>query len=104
MQDYTVEVLGGPSGGRRGQARLLRRPTRIFLHAWESALESGQEYLTLLWPNEMAAETLVLPVVAGRVAATKAADELGGMPVATAMETLERWSRERLNDPRERNR
>ena len=98
-QEYSAEVLSTARGGRIVVANVQRGTLRVFLFPREARLEPGREYLALLWPNGVAADQLVLPIVSGRLASAPAAGTLAGLRVSEAMETLGRWSKEHPRKP-----
>jgi hypothetical protein len=56
-------------------------------------LETGQQYVALLWLNRRAGDQ-VLPVVSGLIAAPSER-ELNGMRVDDALKVLGKWAEER---------
>jgi hypothetical protein len=60
----------------------------------EVHLKPDEEYMALLWPEWLADDVLVLPIVSGRVS-SPTGEVLNGMPVEKALETLGKWSHER---------
>jgi hypothetical protein len=90
MQEYSVQVLGiAPGGGRTSPEQ-----RQIFMSAGDVRLDTGQEYLALLWPDGNATEHLVFPIVSVLVA-SPSAGELNGMRVDEALKVLGNWSQER---------
>ena len=81
VQEYSAEVLTTARGGRTVAANDQRDPLSVFLPPREARLEPGREYLALLWPNGVAADQLVLPVVSDRLAPGAAAGTLAGLRV-----------------------
>ena len=90
-REYTVQLLR--SSGRRA-ADDGRSTVQILMSRDEPRLESGREYVALFWEGWRAAESLVLPIVSGRVV-SPAGEGLNGMTVEDALAVLSRWSRER---------
>jgi hypothetical protein len=81
--------LGTAAG--RGRTNTGKRP--MFTSTQDARLESGREYLALLWPDGRALERL-LPIVSGLVT-SPSAGELSGMRVDEALKVLGNWSQER---------
>jgi hypothetical protein len=90
-QSYSIASIG--AGVNRSGKDGGQTPSEI--HQWVRAvpLKPGEEYVGLFWPEWLAADGLVLPVVAGRIAAPSE-KELNGLPVEDALVMLDRWSRE----------
>ena len=63
------------------------------MEAQDGSLEPGLEYLALLWPDGLATDNLVLPIVSGLVA-SPSAGAVNGMPVDEALRVLGMWSQE----------
>jgi len=90
MLRYSVQVLGdAPARGRTSRGRI-----QIFMSANDVRLETGHQYVALLWPNGQATDDLVLPVVSGRIA-SPSERELNGLRVDDALKVLGKWSKER---------
>jgi hypothetical protein len=84
---YSVQVLASAPG--RGRTSSGTRP--LFTSPRDARLDSGREYLALLWPDERAT---LLPIVSGLVT-SPSAGELTGMRVDEALKALGNWSQER---------
>lgn len=92
-QSYSIAILNAVV--RRSEKDGAPTTPQISQWSREVPLKSGGEYVGLFWPEWLAADGLVFPVVAGRVAApTETA--INGMRVEDALKILEQWSRVRL--------
>ena len=64
----------------------------IFLTTREPILERGREYLAFLWPGNLAADQLVIPIDKGQVSLVTSSGPTW-MRVDQALETLALWAK-----------
>jgi len=90
LQQYLVQILDSVSG----RGRTSSGQGQVLMELREVGLVPGQEYLVLLWPDWSTSADLILPIISGRVSATRSA-ELNGLSVREALILLAKWCEER---------